>query len=282
MDKLGIVQGRLSPPVNNQIQTFPGIYWKNEFPICKKLGLGCMEWIFEYKTMSINPFCSDDGIKEMMSLSNLYNVRINSLLADYFMEKKLFGEDPQEVKKSIEMLYFVIDQCKKCNIPIIEIPLVDNSALKTENEKKQLMKNLREPLKYAAEWDIDLSLETSLPPEEFREFILSFKPLKVKVNYDMGNSTSLGYDPMKEINLLGEFIVNVHIKDRVRGGGTVPLGFGDTDFNSVFNALKQSHYSGDYILQAARQDINEYEENRDIIKTIKGYIAFIKPYVKEI
>lgn len=282
MDKLGIVQGRLSPPVNNQIQTFPGIYWKNEFPICKKLGLGCMEWIFEYKTMSINPFCSDDGIKEMMSLSNLYNVRINSLLADYFMEKKLFEEDPQEVKKSIEMLYFVIDQCKKCNIPIIEIPLVDNSALKTENEKKQLMKNLREPLKYAAEWDIDLSLETSLPPEEFREFILSFKPLNVKVNYDMGNSTSLGYDPMKEINLLGEFIVNVHIKDRVRGGGTAPLGFGDTDFNSVFNALKQSHYSGDFILQAARQDINEYEEKRDIIKTIKDYIAFIKPYVKEI
>ncbi len=282
MDKLGIMQGRLLPPVDNQIQAFPGDNWRNEFPICKKLGLGCMEWIFEYKTMELNPFYSDDGLKEMMHLSDLYNVRIDSLLADYFMEKKLFGENSSEIKKSVEMLFFIIDQCKKCDIPIIEIPLVDSSALKTDTDKKQLLKNLKKPLKYATEQGIDISLETSLPPEEFRELILSFRPLDLKINYDMGNSASLDFDPAKEINLLGEFIVNVHIKDRVIGGGTVPLGFGDTDFNSVFNALKQNNYSGDLILQAARQDINEYEEKKDIIKTIKDYIAFIEPYVKEI
>ncbi len=282
MDKLGIMQGRLLPPVDNQIQAFPGDNWRNEFSICKKLGLGCMEWIFEYKTMELNPFYSDDGIKEMMHLINLYTVRIGSLLADYFMEKKLFGENSSEIKKSVEMLFFIIDQCKKCNIPIIEIPLVDSSALKTDSDKKQLIKNLKKPLKYAAEQGIDISLETSLPPEEFRELILNFKPLDLKINYDMGNSASLDFDPTKEINLLGELIVNVHIKDRVIGGGTVPLGFGDTDFNSVFNALKQNNYSGDLILQAARQDINEYEEKKDIIKTIKDYIAFIEPYVKEI
>jgi len=282
MDKLGIMQGRLLPPVDNQIQAFPGDNWRNEFPICKKLGLGCMEWIFEYKTMELNPFYSDDGLKEMMYLSDLYNVRIGSLLADYFMEKKLFGENSSEIKKSVEMLFFIIDQCKKCDIPIIEIPLVDSSALKTDSDKKQLLKNLKKPLKYAAEQGIDISLETSLPSEDFRELILSFRPLDLKINYDMGNSASLDFDPTKEINLLGEFIVNVHIKDRVIGGGTVPLGFGDTDFNSVFNALKQNNYSGDLILQAARQDINEYEEKKDIIKTIKDYIAFIGPYVKEV
>jgi len=282
MNKLGIMQGRLSPPVDNQIQAFPGDNWRNEFPICKKLGLGCMEWIFEYKNMDLNPFYSDDGIKEMMYLSDLYNVRIGSLLADYFMEKKLFGENSSEIKKSVEMLYFIIDECKKCDIPIIEIPIVDSSALKTESDKKQLIKNLKKPLKYAAEQDIYLSLETSLPPEEFRDLILSFKPLDLKINYDMGNSASLEYDPKKEINLIGEFIVNVHIKDRVIGGGTVPLGYGDTDFKSVFNALKQNNYSGDLILQAARQDINKYEEKKDIIKTIKDYIAFIEPYVWEI
>ena len=282
MDKLGIMQGRLLPPIDNQIQAFPGDNWRNEFPICKKLGLGCMEWIFEYKTMELNPFYSDDGLKEMMYLSDLYNVRIGSLLADYFMEKKLFSENSSEIKKSVEMLFFIIDQCKKCDIPIIEIPLVDSSALKTDSDKRQLLKNLKKPLKYAAEQGIDISLETSLPPEEFRELILSFRPLDLKINYDMGNSASLDFDPTKEINLLGEFIVNVHIKDRVIGGGTVPLGFGDTDFNSVFNALKQNNYSGDLILQAARQDINEYEEKKDIIKTIKDYIVFIEQYVKEI
>jgi len=188
MDKLGIMQGRLLPPVDNQIQAFPGDNWRNEFPICKKLGLGCMEWIFEYKTMELNPFYSDDGLKEMMYLSDLYNVRIGSLLADYFMEKKLFGENSSEIKKSVEMLFFIVDQCKKCDIPIIEIPLVDSSALKTDTDKKQLLKNLKKPLKYATEQGIDISLETSLPPEEFRELILSFRPLDLKINYDMGTS----------------------------------------------------------------------------------------------
>jgi hexulose-6-phosphate isomerase len=241
-----------------------------------------MEWIFEYKTMENNPFYTDDGIKEIKKVSDLYTVRIGSLLADYFMEKKLFGKDSSEIKKSVEMLFFIIDQCKKCNIPVIEIPLVDSSAIRTMDDKKQLINNLKKPLKYASEKGIDISLETSLPPKEFRELILDFKPYDVKVNYDMGNSASLGFDPLEEINLLGEFIVNVHIKDRVKGGGTVPLGFGNTDFSSVFTALKKINYSEDLILQAARQDLNEHKIKKDIIKTIKGYIVFIEPYVKEI
>ncbi len=193
MNRLGIMQGRLSPPVNNQIQAFPGDKWRDEFPICKKLGLGCMEWIFEYKTMQSNPFYTDDGIKEIKKVSDLYNVRIGSLLADYFMEKKLFGVESSEIKKSVEMLFFIIDQCKKCNIPVIEIPLVDSSAIRTKNDKKELINNLKKPLEYASEKGIDISLETSLPPREFRDLILDFKPYDVKVNYDMGNSASLGF-----------------------------------------------------------------------------------------
>lgn len=279
---IGVMQGRLSPPVNNQIQAFPKDEWRNEFPICKKLGLGCIEWIFEYKTMDDNPFYTDDGGKEIKKFSELYNVKIGSLLADYFMEKKLFNEGSPEIKKNVDMLFFIVDQCKKLDIPLIEIPLVDSSAITCEDDKKELISNLKKPLKYANEQGVDISLETSLPPEEFRDLILSFKPLDLKVNYDMGNSASLGFDSNKEIELLGEFIVNVHIKDRVVGGGTVPLGFGDTDFKTVFTGLKKSNYSGDLILQAARQDIDDSIVKKDIIKTIKDYLAFIESYIREI
>jgi len=276
--KLGIMQGRLSPPVNNRMQAFPGNNWKKEFYFCKKLGLNCIEWI--YDTLPNNPFCSDDGIKEMMEFSKTYDVQINSLLTDYFMEIKLFGENKAEVDKAIEMLYFVITQCHKCNIPIIEIPLVDSSALKTENNKKEFFENLQDPLEYAKRYNIDISLETSLPPKEFREYILSFKPFNIKVNYDMGNSAALGYNPTEEIELLGEFIVNVHIKDRVKGGGTVPLGTGDTDFQSVFNALNHCNYTKDFILQGARQDLSGYKEKKEAVETIKNYINFIKPLLE--
>ena len=277
---IGIMQGRLSPPVNNQIQAFPKDNWRKEFPICKKLGLNCMEWIFEYQTMNDNPFYYKDGIDEIRKNSEMHNVKIGSLLADYFMEKKLFNENQADINKNVDMLFFIIDQCKELDIPIIEIPLVDSSAIKHEKDKKELIKNLKKPLKYANEQGIDISLETSLPPEEFRNLILDFKPLKIMVNYDMGNSASLGFDAVEEINLLGDFIVNVHIKDRVKNGGTVPLGSGDTDFESVFKALKKINYSGDLIFQSARQDIGDVVVKKDIIKTIKEYLGFMEPYIR--
>ena len=136
-------------------------------------------------------------------------------------------------------------------------------------------------MKYANTSGINLSLETSLSPNEFKKLIFAFKPLDIKVNFDMGNSASLGYNPNEEIDLLGDFIVNVHIKDRVRNGGTVPLGSGDTDFVTVFNKLKNVNYSGDFILQAARQDLHENKEKKDINVTIKNYINFIKPFLEK-
>ena len=45
---------------------------------------------------------------------------------------------------------------------------------------------------------------------------------------------------------------NVHIKDRLRGGTTVPLGTGNADFGRIFAALARTGYRGNYILQTAR------------------------------
>jgi hexulose-6-phosphate isomerase len=58
--------------------------------------------------------------------------------------------------------------------------------------------------------------------------------------------------PADEIAAYGQRIVNVHIKDRVLGGTTVPLGTGSADFESVFAALAKAGYRGNYILQTAR------------------------------
>ena len=47
---IGIMQGRLSPKINNQIQAFPNKYWENEFKIASKNKIHSIEWIIdEYK-----------------------------------------------------------------------------------------------------------------------------------------------------------------------------------------------------------------------------------------
>jgi hexulose-6-phosphate isomerase len=78
------------------------------------------------------------------------------------------------------------------------------------------------------------------------------------VNYDIGNSASLGFNPKEEIQAYGPRILNVHVKDRRMGGTTVPLGTGNADFPTVFRALRRAGYRGDFILQTARAEDGDH------------------------
>jgi beta-galactosidase GanA len=44
-NKIGIISGRLSPPIDNNIQQFPSNYWKKEFEKANRLGFDVIEWI---------------------------------------------------------------------------------------------------------------------------------------------------------------------------------------------------------------------------------------------
>jgi hexulose-6-phosphate isomerase len=88
------------------------------------------------------------------------------------------------------------------------------------------------------------------------------------VNYDTGNSAALGFDPVEEFAAYGPRVLNVHIKDRVFGGNTVPLKTGATKFPIVFAELAKIGYSGNLILQTARAMDNGHakvlEDYRDM------------------
>ncbi len=77
------------------------------------------------------------------------------------------------------------------------------------------------------------------------------------MNYDSGNSSSLGYEVGEEFAAYGHRIGSVHIKDRRLGGGTVPLGTGNADLPAVFRGLAALGYHGDYVLQIARSEPGE-------------------------
>ena len=74
------------------------------------------------------------------------------------------------------------------------------------------------------------------------------------INYDIGNSASLGYDPEEEFNAYGEKITDLHIKDRLLGKGPVPLGKGNADIPKIFKLLSKINYQGIVIFQAFRDD----------------------------
>jgi L-ribulose-5-phosphate 3-epimerase len=250
MTRIGIMQGRLVPPVNGRIQAFPVDEWREEFPRAASAELGAIEWIYETHGRDRNPLASEDGILEMRTLSDRHHVAVRSLCADYFMEAPLVRASSSEVDERLAHLDWLLDRCRRAGILRVVLPFVDNSEVRTMAEQDALVETLHEAERLTR-GDVELHLEMSLAPSAFAGF-LERLPDRVRVNYDSGNSASLGYDAREEFAAYGDRVGSVHIKDRVRGGTTVPLGTGNADLKRVFAELNRIGYSGDLILQVAR------------------------------
>ena len=57
--KLGICQGRLTLPPNNELQWFPQEKWEKEFEIAKSIGLNYIELLAEREHNPKNPIWED-------------------------------------------------------------------------------------------------------------------------------------------------------------------------------------------------------------------------------
>jgi len=267
------MQGRLSEPINGMIQSFPALSWKQEFKKASECNLEVIEWIFD--DYQPNPILTLDGIMEIKSLSKKHGIIINSICADYFMKKKLFGESTHNIEQNINTLKEIIVHAHKIDASIIEIPLVDSSSIKTTNDKTELKNSLDKILPFAKKNNIVISLETDLAPSDFRTLLLDIDHSHIMANYDSGNSTSLGYDVKEELLTLQKWIKNIHVKDRKLHGGTVFFGTGDTDFDLFFSTLSAIKYSGDLIIQGSRSSDTTIAPET----TCKLYQKFVKEYV---
>ena len=130
---------------------------------------------------------------------------------------------------------------------------MDKSSLKNKNEIRFVSSFLNEFEITCSKFNINLSLETDLEPNTFCNFLSEIKNKKVKVNYDSGNSASLGYKFEEELKLYGDKISNIHIKDRKLNQGPVLLGQGDAELTKVKEFIMDK-YNGLVVFQAFRDD----------------------------
>lgn len=240
---IGIMQGRLLPPEPERFQAFPRDRWQREFALAHTAGLQSIEWIYDVYGADVNPIATDEGIASIKQLAAETHVSVVSLCADYFMDRPAL--DPGK-------LVWLLDRCQSAGISRVVLPFVDASRIESAEHAERVIAMLREVLPEAARRDVEIHVETSLDPYSFATLLNALPHAFLKANYDSGNSASLGYSPTEEFGAYGERVGSVHIKDRVRNGGTVPLGSGAADFPALFQELGRVNYRGDFILQVAR------------------------------
>jgi L-ribulose-5-phosphate 3-epimerase len=252
MMKLGIMQGRMVPPEAGRFQSFPRTRWRDEFPLAASAGLDTIEWIYDAFGEDVNPITTDAGMLELNRLSADHGVGIESVCADWFMDFPLVGVSGDASRQRWSRLEWLLHQCSRLQINRVVVPFVDASAIRNSEDLDSVINGMTSLGAVIEATNVEVHLETSLSPQHFSSLLAQITLPRVKVNYDAGNSASLGYRPQEEFEAYGGRVGSVHLKDRVKGAGTVPFGEGDTDFDSLFGCLKAVGYKGDFILQVAR------------------------------
>lgn len=269
--KLGFMQGRLVNQVGNKIQCFPYRNWQKEFIIASSLGFKLMEWTVDYKNIYKNPIMSTSGRKKVFCLKRKYKININSVTADFFMQKPFF----KYLKKKEYLLNILRDFTKACsimNFKFIVIPLVDNSSLKNnrdyENEVISTFNNLSNFFKRKK---IKIIFESDYSPKKLKLFIKKFHPSVFGINYDIGNSAGLGYNFDQEMKEYYKYVKNVHIKNKNKKNVSVHLDLGIANIKNIIQKLKRKKFKGNLILQTARVKKN----HASLINSYKDMIEAI-------
>lgn len=268
MNKIGVMQGRLTDKGGFFPQIFPFQNWKQEFVVASKIGFDSIEWMFNDEDWSNNPIMLDSGIDELNRLMNETGVSVSSICANYFMKHCIYSSNSDEVASTEKILDKLISNAEKIQCANIIIPMFEESELLHMNS--MTVNVIGHFLNKIEQSHIRILIETDMEAKALKAHIHRYASDFVGVCFDLGNIAGIGRNLQKEIDELGSLIKNVHIKDKKVSGTTVMLGEGDVNFVQCLSHLSSAGYDGNYILESfyGKEAVNDTIRNYEFLKGV--------------
>jgi len=263
------MQGRLSTPVEGKIQAFPWSTWQNEFYLLRESGLKVLEWTLDYDNLFHNPLFTSDGLMEIRELSSKFDISITSVTCDNFMQAPIFARAKQ-ARTTIDDIHRFFQLAPE-EIRYWIWPLVDQGAPRNSSEWDEMIEFLFDISPHLERSGSRILFETELDAQANKDFLKRLPPSCFGLNLDIGNTVANGFDPQEEFKLNYSRIYNIHIKDRLCGGPTVPLGHGAVVWRNLRDPLND--FKGNLILQCARTAISEMEQLRIYINFMQSLLS---------
>jgi hexulose-6-phosphate isomerase len=265
-DRIGFMQGRLSPPVNGRIQAFPAEHWEAEFAIAGAHGFKLMEWTIDHDGFAANPLVTASGQARIRALSARHGVAVRSVTADSFMQAPFHRLEGDAAERALEELGRLVAASVELGLDFVVVPLVDNGRVDGAEHARRLEAGMARLEHLVSGGFTRIVFESDFAPAALARFIASYPARSFGINYDIGNSASLGFDPEEEFAAYAGRIDNVHVKDRLLGGTTA-------DLKRVFGLLAKAGYRGNFVLQTARA------ADGDDVGQLLGYRAMVEAWI---
>lgn len=273
MRTLSVMQGRLSHAPKGVIQHFPVDEWELEFEKLSDLRINNIEWTIDEATFDLHPLVGNfSNSSPWVFFENGLPIPNKIVTCDFFMQIKPFQYSTPDFSK-VELRFSQLLNSKSLgSSSILVVPFVDNGAPHTSRHWKETKHLLIQLCKELSRCDSSIAIEFEIEPKLQKRFVEQFPSEVVGINFDMGNSAALGFEPASEIQEIAGHIKNIHVKDRVRGGTTVPLGTGSVDFKIVSTSLEEISYEKNLTLQCARIP------DEDPVDVVREYVKFCRLY----
>lgn len=247
--RVGVMQGRLSPRPVSRLQAFPHETWPEEFAQAKQLGFSYLEWIYEAERAAENPIASRAGRSAIRACASESGLPVGSVCADYFMVQRLAGGSLRVRRQNADALSELVYWTRELGASRILLPLLETSAVGTPALVREVTESIQRVTKALDACNVVLGLEMEIPGKEYAAVIRGIGHDKVRAYYDTGNSTAQGFDIAKDILPLLPLLEAVHVKDRLAFGTSQPFGQGAANFSEFFQVLASAGYRGDFLTQ---------------------------------
>jgi len=186
-----------------------------------------------------------------------------------YKERSPASDDAAHREVAKEIIQKSVEACAEIGASVILMPFFGSAALKSEEQIQRLIREMKEYAPMAEEKKVFLGLETSLDAPKMTRIVEAIGSDYVSVYFDTGNAVGIGYDVIEEIEGLGKYIAQVHIKD---SPSNKMLGKGRIDFKAVIGALRGVGFDGYLMLetQSTEDSVAAAAENLARLKNYMG------------
>jgi L-ribulose-5-phosphate 3-epimerase len=271
MHKIAFVQGRLVDQIDNKIQAFPIDTWKDELEIATQNDMKYIELTVDLTDIEKNPLSNEDGSLYLKKQLNTQSIEAIACTADFIMHCPPWISD---YKKMQAICKNIIEGLGNIGCRFLVFPLVDNSSIDKSLEE-QSIKFLLSLEEYLKKNNVEIVIESDYQHKELKSFIENFPDKYYGINYDIGNSASMGYCIEDEFSSYFDRVKHIHVKDRLLKGSTVPFGSGSVNFDKCFRIIRAYNYKGNFSIQSARDHSGNH------VSVMLKYIKMVENLLNE-
>ncbi|MCL5031842.1 MAG: sugar phosphate isomerase/epimerase [Thermotogae bacterium] len=236
--------------------TFPANYTVKEcIENAKKAGYDGIEINMEESkaSPSLRPDSTKAEIEEILKITQSNDIPISSVATGLHWKYPLTDDDKDVRDKGIKIVEKMINAAKILHTDaILVVPGVVNERVSYSKAYKRSQDALKALAKKAEEAKVYIGIENVwnkflLSPLEMKRFIDEIGSAYVRFYFDIGNVLAFSY-PEHWIEVLGDYIVRVHVKDFDTSIGNTQ-GFknlfeGDVNWPEVIKFLRKTNYNG--------------------------------------